>query len=248
MNKKKIIILLTTILLSLSLITVFGAFVFRGYINGTANPGNIILEDKLFLDYSLSADEIAAPENSALTPLELLKKRTTGLPKKIDAKTANSITCYATERKGYDDEKKLIYLNQLGFEFSFTPEVDSYVRIHFEDAWISKKVYNNGSEKKSYITKDKLEGSKSPFDVSDINWVYDEETNCVYLKAIAKPANGKQSYSFNISSDYWYHQATPSKTFREQIMVQVSYVVDVVQANRAEAIWGVDLDNILGRS
>ncbi len=249
MSKKKLIILITTIILSLSLVTTLAAFIFIGNVNGNVEPGNIVLNEKSFLDYSLKDAERNDSKYQGLTPLELLKERTQGTPAKIDAITTNSITCYATERKGYNDEdNSLIYLNQLGFEFSFTPQIDSYVRIHFEDAWISKKVYNNGSEKKSYITKDKLNGSKSPFDISNESWVYDENTNCAYLKTIATQANGMQSYSFNIDSNYWYTQLNPSKNFREQILVQISYVVDVVQANRAEAIWGVDLDKILGRS
>ena len=228
MKKKKLIILFTSIIMSFLLVTVFAAFIFHSNINSEANLGKIELVDKQFLDYS----------NPNLVNV-------------IDAKSQNKIKCYATKRGGYTDEDaSLIYLNQLGFSFSFNNTIDAYARIHFADAWVSKKIYQNGTTNEVYVKKDKLRGA-SPFNIKEIvdekgnlvDFVYDEKGNYLYLKNIINGDGSLKSFSFRIDSSYFY-EPIPSKSFREQVTVEVSYLVDIVQANRAEAIWNVDLDTI----
>ena len=217
--------------MSLLLVTVFAAFMFRSIVDSEADLGKIELVDKQFLDYS-NSDAVNV----------------------IDAKIQNKIKCYATKRGGYTDEDtSLIYLNQLGFSFSVNPTIDSYARIHFADAWVSKKIYQNGTTNEVYVKKDKLKGV-SPFNIKEIldetgnpvEFVYDEKGNYLYLKNVLKGDGTLKKFSFRIDSSYFY-EPTPSKSFREQIIVEVSYLVDIVQANRAEAIWKVDLDTILGK-
>lgn len=152
------------------------------------------------------------------------------------------ITCSATENKS-DSEN--IYLSQLGLEFSFTSEIACYVRIHIQDAWKQTRIYNaTGTVMAKYIVKEKVDG-KSPFMVDDENWYYDEAENCVYLKEMYVPekdAEGNfisKSYTFNVNEAYYYFLKTVG-TYSEYIDIDVSFTVDIVQANRAKALWHID--------
>lgn len=160
------------------------------------------------------------------------------------------IECYATQRGGYNDEVDLIYLNQLGLEFTFQTNIAVYVRIHIQDAWYSSRYYTNSDTRKNYIQKGKIEGV-SPFASSiDTDWVYDEKTNCAYLKQVVNPTSSElteneSTYTFNVNPEYFYNATS---TVRESVIVQVSYSVDIVQANRAEQKWKVDLDEIFANN
>lgn len=163
----------------------------------------------------------------------------------------SAIECSATDKK-YDlaHNQNKIYLSQLGLHFEFTSEVAVYVRIHIQDAWKRIRAYSS-SVKESYILKDQING-KSPFLPSDTDkWFYDDATNCVYLKEMYVPerdGNGNlinQSYTFNINEGYFYN-ALSSTAYTEYVDVQVSFTVDIVQANRAKALWKIDPSNPLG--
>ena len=54
-----------------------------------------------------------------------------------------------------------------------------------------------------------------------------------------------QEYIFNVNEGYFYHD-TSAQAASKVTTVQVSFTVDIVQANRAEALWGVDFDEIFG--
>lgn len=224
--KKKIIIVIASVFLFFGIIA-SAAFIFQRIVEGNANTGNINITSKYFV-YDVE------DENGNVTT------------QKDDA-SGTFINCYATQKGGYSDETDDIYLNQLGFEFSFQTDIAVYVRVHFEDAWISKKTYTNGTTNTTYIEKDEIDG-KSPFYVNDTNWIYDEETNCAYLKVMVDPNDDVEdntSYSFSLDEDYFYN-LDKSSSYRESIIVQVSYYVDIVQANRAQQKWGVNLTEILG--
>lgn len=155
------------------------------------------------------------------------------------------ITCNANENKKTENN---IYLSQLGLEFTFTSEIAVYIRIHFEDAWKRTRSYTS-TEKENYILKDQVDGV-SPFAVADNDWYYDADTNYAYLKTMYVPTqdqNGNynsQSYVFNVNEAYFYNVST-STAYTEYIEVEVSFTVDIVQANRAAELWKVDLDTIL---
>lgn len=155
--------------------------------------------------------------------------------------STNTVTCSATVNK---NDTGNIYLNQLGFGFSFTNDIPVYVRIHFQDAWILTKQYSS-NKKETYSMKDKISGT-SPFAISDDDWYYNAAENTAYLRTIVNSskndADGNliaNNYEFDVNPAYFY---TPSKivAYREYMDVQVSFTVDIVQANRAYEIWGVD--------
>ncbi len=157
----------------------------------------------------------------------------------------SSIECYATEKQGYAEETDDIYLNQLGFKFTFKATVDSYVRIKFNHAWATIKTYNGVSNNPYYDVR-KLTNSTSPFNVTDEDWTYDLQTDYSYKKSIVLKSNENQSYLFNIDSTYFAEHSSLTNG-HEAIKIQLSYAVDIVQANRAYAIWGADaLEKITG--
>lgn len=170
----------------------------------------------------------------------------------VDATQA--ITCSASEGKFYTDLEKQDmannyhpYLSQLGLHFEFKADMDVYVRIHIRDAWEKIKEYSTSS-RETYAIKDQISGH-SPFTVNDSDWYYDESTNCVYLREMYHPvydANGvlqSSSYTFQVNEAYFY-QVAQSTAYTEFVNVQVSFTVDIVQANRAIALWKVDPSQI----
>lgn len=169
-------------------------------------------------------------------------------PNKTYIPTTNkSVSCYATEKGGYSDEvSEYPYLNQIGASFEFKNEVDVYVRIYFQQAWLSHKVYRNGISTNTYIpfNTDALESAFS----SNTAWEYNSHTGYLYLKTKVSGTNANvnstNKYSFYFSDTYFY-QTEENVSYREAIIVDFSYHVDIVQANRASTLWGFDVDSYL---
>lgn len=155
-----------------------------------------------------------------------------------------AITCSASEGKINNNN---IYLSQLGLNFTFTSEVAAYVRIHIQDAWKRTRVYSS-TTKINYILKDQIDGV-SPFTVQNDDWYFDAKTNYVYLKEKFMPIQNSDgtyqstSYTFDVNEAYYYN-AISTSAYTEYIEVQVSFTVDIVQANRAYEKWGIDPSTI----
>lgn len=226
--KRKIVLIIGLVLISSCFITAFAAFIFTRVVDGTASTGTIEVSEMYFGDYSEVTEENTEANY-------------------IDAK-GGSITCYATQKQGWANETDNIYLNQLSLKFSYETNMAVYVRVHIQDAWISTKIYTSGNITTTYIEKDKIDSGQSPFYIDDEEWHYDEATNCMYYKTMVTVAEGESSeikeHEFKLDPNYFYRTES-STSYREHVTVQVSYYVDIVQANRAERIWGVDLDSIL---
>ena len=170
----------------------------------------------------------------------------------VVATTNDTITCYASEREVNDSriDYTVPYLNQIGLKFEFTTKIPVYVRIHIQDAWISTQFLSSKSERTRYIPKAQISGA-SPFSVSKSEWYYDKDTNIAYLKTMFEPtkdSNGdyvSQEYTFDVNEGYFYYD-TSTQARQKHTTVQVSFTVDIVQANRAEALWNVDFDQMFG--
>ena len=163
-----------------------------------------------------------------------------------------AITCSASEDKYYTSEEKEAhavhpYLSQIGLHFKFKSEIAVYVRIRIRDAWEKIKEYPTSS-RESYTIKDQVAG-QSPFKVNDSAWYYDADTNCVYLKQMYVPeynAQGQlisQEYTFNVNEAYFY-QVASTTAYTEYVNVEVSFTIDIVQANRAKTLWKLDPSQI----
>ena len=220
MSKRKMIILICSIFFTFSSIVVLASFVFQKIIDVNSTTGVVEVTEMKFGNYS-NLDDV-----------------------KYQEAKGKFIACYATEKKGWTNETDDIYLNQLSLKFSYETTIDVYVRIHIQDAWISTKTYTNGLVSTTYIEKDKITG-KSPFAPADEDWIYDEKTNCLYYKYKVDVEGEKlnTSHEFKLDSTYFY-ESTPSTSYREHVIVHVSYYVDIVQANRAEKKWQVDFEDL----
>ena len=153
----------------------------------------------------------------------------------------NAASCSATKDKSNNN---YMYLNQLGYKLDFTCELACFVRIHIRDAWIGTKVYATAN-KETYNLKG-LAGNTSPFNNLSDEWYYDQSENTLYLKTMITPTkdeNGDYSnhvFIFNVNEAYFYSLESVTTTYKEYIDVEVSFNVDIVQANRVYAVWGVD--------
>ena len=180
----------------------------------------------------------------------------TNVPSRI-SQSNNKVTCYANYRNKEDSriDYTLPYLSQLGLEFTFTAKIPVYVRIHIQDAWISERIISSTRSRTKYVLKDQISGS-SPFAVTNDSWYYDSATNIVYLKTLYTPVytvdstTGEYNYEsmsviFDVNEGYYYYDTSPTAS-QTYTTVEVSFTVDIVQANRAAALWGSDFTKIFG--
>lgn len=158
-------------------------------------------------------------------------------------KDAIKVTCRATNKVATEDSNA-IYLNQLGIKVDITTKIACYVRINIEDAWIRTRQYATNVETK-YIAKDQING-ESPFRQTGSNYYYDAVNNTIYLKTVITPLLKEdgtyetRSFIFNVNEGYYYINSTNQFVYEDYIKVELTYHVDIVQANRVEAVWGLD--------
>lgn len=246
MKKFKITLLIAVCLLSLTVVIVYAAFMFNQQVASTAKVGNIEIISKNFISYAPDVDST----NSTLYPggkadskyLDAIKQRADeGTPFVQD-----SVTCYATVKEGYNEEleptttegnRNYFYLNQLGFNIEFKTDIDVYIRIHFSDAWIRTKTYNGNTQDPEYIVKGQFD-----LDTTSSNWVYDAETNTQNYKQKISASSEPLQFSFDLDDDYFYTfgEGDTIVNGHQSVMVQVSFTVDIIQANRAYKLWGYD--------
>lgn len=248
LKKYKIAYVIGLLILSLSISIVFAEFVFHQVSTVTTSLGGIQLLANKFISYAPEVDYNATDENDEkiypggkadASYLNALKVRNTdGIEFEQD-----SVICYASEREGYNEEidpsnesgnRNYFYLNQLGFKVSFKTNIDVYIRIHFSDAWILTKTYNGNPQEPEYMLRDEFN-----IDGIDSDWKYDSSTNTQNYTKLINASSDTQSFSFNIADDYFYNVAELLNG-HQSVMVQVSFSVDIIQANRAKTVWGYE--------
>ena len=238
--KKKILIIYAIMipLFILSFLITYAAFTFQSTVTVTAKVGKVTLESKNYLTYN-KTDKTASDFATDAAYLAYLKERkdTPDI-----SSTSSSITCYASERIGgnrsFDaGQYGYPYLNQFGVKFSVNCEIESYVRINFATSWISQKLYKGSNiERTSIIGGVSFDDENSPFYINDSNWTYID--NYAYLKSPVKGADlgTTKEFTFNVASDYFY-QKVENAAYYENILVEVRFYVDIVQANRVDSVW-----------
>ena len=258
MKKKKLIIMIGTFILLCSSLIALAAFVFSRTINGDAKSGKITNLNKYYssiiytpyeendaIDYTnayiLDSNLYQKIDSSTDTTNKIVYKKTEDKFLSTEDKDEGNIKienevikCYATEKRGYSDELPYLYLNQLGISIEFNNEIETYVRIHIEDTWTSRKVYKDGTITSTYVTKDSkiYECFKN-----DENWKFDSNTGYIYLK---KPTSvGKNSYNFNFDANGTYFYQVSQASYRESVIIGLSFKVEIVQKNRAYKIWNI---------
>ena len=102
---------------------------------------------------------------------------------------------------------------------------------------ISEDISPSSTPIVKYTSKKTISG-RSPFYVDNQAWYYDTNDNVAYLKTCISKRDLAYSYSFTVNPSYFY--IPPTASFTERMIVQVSYSLEVIQANRAKAVWGKD--------
>ena len=239
MKKKILIAYLSMIpLFIMAFVITYAAFTFQSEVTCTAHVGKVTLESKNYLTYN-KTDKTAADFATDAAYLEYLKERK---ETPTVTSTSSSITCYASERIGgnrsFDaGQYGYPYLNQFGVKFSVMCEIESYVRINFATSWISQKLYKGSNiERTSIIGGVSFDDENSPFYINDTNWIYID--NYAYLKSPVKGEDlgTEKEFTFNVASDYFY-QKVDNPAYYENILVEVRFYVDIVQANRVDSVW-----------
>lgn len=249
MKKYRIIMISIIGVLLVAIVTVFAAFMFNQTVSSSAKVGNIHILGKNFISYAPTVDHTDTttyPGGKADDAyLEAIKAReTAGV-----AFSQDSVICYASEKEGYTEEhvptvptddspethRNYFYLNQLGFQVSFTADVDVYIRIHFSDAWIRTKTYNGNTQDPEFIFRDHFDVS-----ASSEKWSYNSRTNTQDYTQLISASESVQTFSFDIDDDYFFANTDTIVNGHQSVMVQVSFTVDIIQANRAYKLWGYE--------
>lgn len=235
MRRKKILLVYAIVSLFIVLsTTVFGAFeMIRTISNSNVNVGNISLEDPI-VSYWDSANGTYT-QITAENPI-------TGYSNGV-------LSTYATSKKETDTEG-YIQLNQVGVTVAFKSDISVRLRVKIQDEWISRKVYNSGTIKTSIITKDWKSSADfvSPFSFavsgSTELWDYDVTTGYAYYNGIiAGDTTGTTiTKEFLVHNTYVYETSSTIIGYRETILVTLAFQIDLVQANRAEKVWGVTFE------
>lgn len=235
--KKKLLtsILIIAIFLAIPTI-VYAAYSGIKQLVGSATTGNIVINSKNYVIYTYDDASTNDVDESSTTICETSTNNATY------AISGGRINCYANQKRGASYEEDYIQMNQLGFSFSFTNQIDVYVRIRIEDSWVSTKIYRNGTVRTQIVLKDDSALNDALTGSSD--WIYDAESGYIYYKTKVS-SNNSNTLSLKFDEDYYY-TTTTTTTYFETIAVTFAYQIDIVQANRAELKWGVDLDSILG--
>ena len=85
--------------------------------------------------------------------------------------------------------------------------------------------------------------SNSPFSVQDDNWFYDNTSGYIYYKVVSEGSNEEKTLSFDIDEIYTYILDGKTIGYREAILVDVGFSIDMIQANRAKKKWGIDMES-----
>lgn len=157
----------------------------------------------------------------------------------------NTLTCYASKIRSYDT-LGYVEFSKLKSTINYNSNINTKIRIKIQDVWISNKVYSTGREINNIIAKQQVDEDSQntiiPFTFS-ADWEYDLSSGYAYYKKTVKKGSSISLdfiENYNASNAYYYPSISGSG-FHETILVQLSFKIDIVQANRAYSVWGVKL-------
>lgn len=232
MRRKLTIALITTMaILIISTGIVFAEYYFTRSVTDTSvDLANIELGSYNYLDYT-SYDEDGNMEYTI---------NSDGTYSAVRASTpeilsTSSVTGYASYKDSHlSNPNEYSYLNQYGYQFSFTNTIMVYARVQVRNSWISHRIYNTGRTDNVTIV-----SSAELFDNVGSSWKYDVTTGYIYYRTAVAASEEEHTLSFNIDSNYYYTGTSTATSYREYVMATLSFNVDIIQANRAEARWGI---------
>ncbi len=194
MKKRKIIILLTTLILFM--FVSFGAIFAEYYFSRTLQDGKVdlgkieLIGDAKYLSYAKKDEDGKFTTERLETPEEI-------------SLSDGVVQCYASKKTGYSGESEFMSLNQLAFEFEFSATIDVYVRVQVYDSWISRKYYS-GSQNATdtVIPKDNRKNYIEASNVSASNVMN------YYTVVATKALNYNQNETYYELSNNSYIEAT----------------------------------------
>ena len=126
-------------------------------------------------------------------------------------------------------------IEELQISINMKADIAGYMRVKLQDEWIvTRKYINFDRTTTSIIFKD--QSTNQLYELAD-NWVYDEETNYFYYTVLIE--KGTEAEIPFIDEGVAYGSSL-SSYYVETCDVNISISVQVVQANRFEALWGID--------
>ena len=126
------------------------------------------------------------------------------------------------------------YIESLNISIVITAEIAGYMRVKLLDEWaVTRKYYDFDRESSESIFRS--DDNLFPYELAE-GWVYDKVTRyCYYTKLIEKGT--KDTIPFIVSGTSYTPKT--SSFFYELCEVAISTSLEVVQANRYEALWGI---------
>ena len=139
-----------------------------------------------------------------------------------------------TRLPGLAETYNTSYIELLNISINVSAEIAGYMRVKLLDEWaVTRKYYDFDRESSESIFRS--DDNLFPYELAD-GWVYDKVTRyCYYTKLIEKDTKGTIPF---IVSGTSYTPKT-SSFFYELCEVSISTSVEIVQANRYEALWGI---------
>lgn len=126
-------------------------------------------------------------------------------------------------------------IDSISLNISLDAEIPGYMRVKLQDEWIvTRKYINFDRESTEIIFKD--QSTHQLYKLAP-GWVYDNDTNFFYYYNLIEKSDGPIDIPFIVSGDPYAPKT--SSYYVETCEVNISVSVQVVQANRFEALWGI---------
>lgn len=147
----------------------------------------------------------------------------------------DSISAEGELKTYYEDLAKYPYIDTLKVSVKVTSEIAGYMRVKILDEWQVTRDYINFDKVSQEAIFRATDEDSFMFNLGD-GWVYDPVTKyCYYSKLINK---GEETFSFIEGGSFYTPKV--SSYFIETCEVTLALEVEVVQANRFEALWGIE--------
>ncbi len=139
-----------------------------------------------------------------------------------------------TRLPGLAETNNTSYIELLKISINVSAEIAGYMRVKLLDEWsVTRKYYDFDRESTESIFRS--DDNLFPYELAE-GWVYDKVTRyCYYTKLIEKGT--KDTIPFIVSGTSYTPKT--SSFFYELCEVSISTSVEIVQANRYEALWGI---------
>lgn len=130
------------------------------------------------------------------------------------------------------DENDSSYMQNLKVNVNINVKMKARIRILLEDEWILTKTYINKVDTKVIPTP-----SVIPYTFAD-NWVFDYTSNYAYYLLDLEDLN--KDLSISCVTKGTFLETASTQFYRETCTVNLKIQVEVIQANRAISVWGID--------